>query len=283
VFTGRFYDEESGLYYYRARYYDPTLGRFLQRDPLGYRAGPTLYAYVDNNPWQSADPAGLKKTKEEEIQELCRRVKALEKLARAVRGKIDDMRKELSKLYSGPGGFDYRGLIGDRNKIWHDPAMMKHFKQTLNLVSKRLSGATLDEWRGKKKPGPIGSPPVKPGLPPFVQDILDIDEAVQNAKEAARNRKLGKNAKAKRLKKAIKKLEEKLKQIEDEIKKLKKKKKDLKKDLKAEAESEDGQDEKDPKHAIGLGLVGQPADLSPTSPLLGGFGMPQVFGGRRRF
>ena len=35
TFTGRFLDEEAGLLYYRARYYDPTLGRFLQRDPLG--------------------------------------------------------------------------------------------------------------------------------------------------------------------------------------------------------------------------------------------------------
>jgi RHS repeat-associated protein len=36
TFTGRFLDEEAGLYYYRARYYDPATGRFLQRDPLGY-------------------------------------------------------------------------------------------------------------------------------------------------------------------------------------------------------------------------------------------------------
>ena len=38
-FTGRWYDDESGLYYYRARYYKPEQGRFLQRDPLGYKDG----------------------------------------------------------------------------------------------------------------------------------------------------------------------------------------------------------------------------------------------------
>ncbi len=35
-FTGREYDKETGLYYYRARYYDPTMGRFLAQDPIGY-------------------------------------------------------------------------------------------------------------------------------------------------------------------------------------------------------------------------------------------------------
>eukprot|EP00752_Nemacystus_decipiens_P015804 g14114.t1 len=42
--TGRRYDHESGLYYYRARYYAPVLGRFLERDPLGYPDGLNTYA-----------------------------------------------------------------------------------------------------------------------------------------------------------------------------------------------------------------------------------------------
>ena len=50
MFTGRRYDPESGNYYYRARIYSPTLGRFLQSDPLGYVDGLNLYAYVGNNP-----------------------------------------------------------------------------------------------------------------------------------------------------------------------------------------------------------------------------------------
>jgi RHS repeat-associated protein len=42
-FTGR--DPETGLYYYRARYYSPAIGRFLQTDPIGTRGGINLYAY----------------------------------------------------------------------------------------------------------------------------------------------------------------------------------------------------------------------------------------------
>lgn len=58
TFTGRFLDEESGLLYYRARYYDPTTGRFLQRDPEGYAQGPNLFAYCGNNPPSLTDPSG---------------------------------------------------------------------------------------------------------------------------------------------------------------------------------------------------------------------------------
>lgn len=59
LFTGRTYDAETALYYYRARYYSPGLGRFLQRDPLGYMDGPNLYTYVQNNPASARDPFGM--------------------------------------------------------------------------------------------------------------------------------------------------------------------------------------------------------------------------------
>jgi RHS repeat-associated protein len=59
LFTGRAYDAETGLYYYRARYYDYATGRFLQADPTGYADGLNLYAYVGNNPAIFSDAYGL--------------------------------------------------------------------------------------------------------------------------------------------------------------------------------------------------------------------------------
>ncbi|MBM3240488.1 RHS repeat-associated core domain-containing protein [Candidatus Poribacteria bacterium] len=64
MFTGRQLDEETGLYYYRARYYDCVKGRFLQRDPLryvelGYVDRVNLYKYVRGNPTNWVDPLGL--------------------------------------------------------------------------------------------------------------------------------------------------------------------------------------------------------------------------------
>jgi RHS repeat-associated protein len=59
-FTGREYDEASGLYYYRACWYDPAIGRFLSADPLGFLAGDAnLYRYVGNRPLTYFDPSGM--------------------------------------------------------------------------------------------------------------------------------------------------------------------------------------------------------------------------------
>jgi RHS repeat-associated protein len=59
MFTGRRYDPETALYYYRARYYDYYTGRFLQTDPIGYHDGLNSYRYCRNNPIMLTDPLGL--------------------------------------------------------------------------------------------------------------------------------------------------------------------------------------------------------------------------------
>lgn len=58
-YTGREYDAESGLYYYRARYYDPAAGRFISEDPIGLQGGANVYAYAGNDPVNASDPTGL--------------------------------------------------------------------------------------------------------------------------------------------------------------------------------------------------------------------------------
>ncbi len=58
-YTARRFDNETRLYYYRARYYDVNWGRFLQPDPAGYGDGLNLYAYVGNSPLSFVDPSGL--------------------------------------------------------------------------------------------------------------------------------------------------------------------------------------------------------------------------------
>ena len=56
-FTGKDYDEVTGLYYFNARWYDPQLGRFTSEDPI--RDGINWHVYTYNNPLKYTDPTGL--------------------------------------------------------------------------------------------------------------------------------------------------------------------------------------------------------------------------------
>jgi RHS repeat-associated protein len=58
AYTGRESDG-LGIDYYRARYYNPTTGRFLSEDPLGFLAGPNFYAYAADDPIDFVDPSGM--------------------------------------------------------------------------------------------------------------------------------------------------------------------------------------------------------------------------------
>lgn len=58
LFHGQYFDADTGLYYLRARFYDPLTGLFLQRDPAGYADGVNHYAGFANNPVNLRDPTG---------------------------------------------------------------------------------------------------------------------------------------------------------------------------------------------------------------------------------
>lgn len=60
-YTGQLWMPDFGAYHYKARAYQPGLGRFLQTDPIGYQAGANLYAYVGGDPVNFTDPLGLQR------------------------------------------------------------------------------------------------------------------------------------------------------------------------------------------------------------------------------
>ena len=69
-FTGQMNLAAAGLYHYRARAYDPALGRFLQADPILLGGGINLYAYVANDPVNAIDPLGLQAWQDDDDDEI---------------------------------------------------------------------------------------------------------------------------------------------------------------------------------------------------------------------
>ncbi|MFJ2331791.1 RHS repeat-associated core domain-containing protein, partial [Pseudomonas helleri] len=65
-FQGQYFDTETGLHYNRYRYYDPQVGRFISKDPIGFAGGLNVYAYAPN-PVGWVDPFGLSVTLAERL------------------------------------------------------------------------------------------------------------------------------------------------------------------------------------------------------------------------
>jgi RHS repeat-associated protein len=62
TYTGREADSDTGLMFYRARWYDPREGRFISEDPIGFRGRDiSFYSYVHNDPLRLIDPTGLRR------------------------------------------------------------------------------------------------------------------------------------------------------------------------------------------------------------------------------
>ena len=97
-FTGHV-EDETGLTYMQARYYDPIMGRFLQTDPVGYKDQLNMYAYVSNNPVNRMDPNGLYgRGQNWTDKEWNRFDKAQQRAARLMTKRADRMERKADKL-----------------------------------------------------------------------------------------------------------------------------------------------------------------------------------------
>jgi RHS repeat-associated protein len=84
-YAGREFDLQTGIYEYRARYFDPSFGRFLTEDPLAFKAGANFYRYVRNRAASLIDPTGLYSMQGFNIQDATRMDAAISQLADKLR------------------------------------------------------------------------------------------------------------------------------------------------------------------------------------------------------
>ncbi|MBI1911044.1 MAG: RHS repeat-associated core domain-containing protein [Deltaproteobacteria bacterium] len=161
TYTGREYDIETGLYFYRARYYDPEAGRFVSKDPIGFAGGDVnVYGYVGNNPANWMDPLGLSP------------IGAIKKVLKKVYGEIGG---RLPKNEPGLHGAPQRGdaIKGYRLDQPHpgrpvgDPESYPHINWWDYSEGKRKAG------RGRK-----GVEPIIEAVVGFIGGLLDPFDSI---------------------------------------------------------------------------------------------------------
>ncbi len=155
-YTSREFDTETGLQYYRARYYHSGLGRFLSRDPIGFYGSPwNLYNYVSNDPLYFIDPFGLSK-------EPCPKPSA--KVCNTAIKILDQFDRLFRKIKKKPMPKNQ----ADKLKAKRDDGTITSGDLPGTLTTEfpgELVGMTLDEIRklcGKRKRPPNTPPPVVP-------------------------------------------------------------------------------------------------------------------------
>jgi RHS repeat-associated protein len=126
-YTGREQDADD-LYYYRARYYDPYLQRFLSEDPAGTRGGLNLYAYADGNPAQHTDPMGRQAGSPEYCRRLLEKIRNVEQRIQKRIGELDEDPLNLPEACPGDDVKPSLSRRGHRRLINEDKALLAALK-----------------------------------------------------------------------------------------------------------------------------------------------------------
>jgi len=156
-YTGREPDE-TGLIYYRARYYDPSIGRFTQRDPVGLNAGINAYAYVNANPVNFTNPQGLEAFRNDLMNALTQQIsyfggsnaddtdtglsagnqRLVQLAANTITGTASDANPGWGIKGSGTSPNGYTGLKGDTMQL-AELLRGNSVKNTINQYSQQIN------------------------------------------------------------------------------------------------------------------------------------------------
>jgi len=148
--------------YYRARYYDPTLGRFMPEDPSGFKGGLNFYQYVTNDPANQTDPMGF-----DSNSQRCRMLREkIENLEESIKKRQRDLQDDPQNL---PGS-----CPGDKA----NPSLSRRGHQILINMDKARLAAYIAEYAWRCKDWPPIPPILVPVLSPQQQRQLATNTAV---------------------------------------------------------------------------------------------------------
>jgi RHS repeat-associated protein len=158
-FTGRERDNATGLMYYRARWYDPQIGRFMSEDPIGLEGGQNFYAYVQDNPVNLVDPFGLAYTKAQCAALFESIISRATRLAYKL-GKYDP-------VADFSGGAHYNDARSVTKPFSHYDAITSGQKKLIKDIGRYIGNCLKRKPKDCDKDDP---PP--PGVPEWVEDVV---------------------------------------------------------------------------------------------------------------
>jgi RHS repeat-associated protein len=158
IYPGQYFDEETGLHQNRFRYYDGSLGRYLESDPIGLHGGLNRYRYVSNNSLRYFDPLGLCR-KKGESKFVC-----ADRVAKEVLGSQLELIDSFG--YWGIGAWAVSGEIGNASLTSFAETVASDAIKSSRTAGAREAGDILSKIAAAEKASKIaaGTAALKTGL-----------------------------------------------------------------------------------------------------------------------